>query len=229
MGEDPSYVFMTGCPTIDGVKSIELGIDDDFYERAGPGYGDKVNLREPFLLVMQHPVTSEYSHSRTNMEAVLAAVRNVGMPTLLFAPNIDGGTDGATAAVREFLKDHGLSKLALYKTLNTDDFYRTLNAASVAVGNSSSFIREGSYLGTPVVMVGTRQQARERAVNIMDADYKAEEIEAAIRAQLAHGKYEHSLLYGDGTASKKIAHILATVDLPLTQKTFFSTRRHSTD
>lgn len=220
MGEDPSYVFMTGCPTIDGVKSIDLGIDENFYERVGAGYGDRLNLSEPFLLVMQHPVTSEYAHSKANMEAVLEAVQRVNMPTFLFAPNIDGGADGATLAVREFLKKHTLPKIALYKTLNTDDFYCVLNAASVAVGNSSSFIREGSYLGVPVVMVGTRQQARERAANIIDVGYGVWEIESAIRKQLGHGKYERSQLYGDGTASKKISEILATITLPSTQKIF---------
>lgn len=222
MGEDPSYVFMTGCPTIDGLTSIDLTIDEHFYKRVGPGYGDQIDLRKPFMLVMQHPVTSEYVDSKANMEAVLEAVHRISMPTLMFAPNIDGGTDGATMAVRAFLESHKLPQFALYKNFNTDDFYRALNAASVAVGNSSSFIREGSYLGVPIVMVGTRQQARERAGNIMDVNYNVDAIESAVRTQLAHGKYERSLLYGNGIASKKIAEILATIDLPVTQKIFHS-------
>lgn len=220
MGEDPRYVFMTGCPTIDVLANLDLTIDGSFYERVGRGYGDQIDLQQPFVLVLQHPVTSEYAHSRKNMEAVLEAVRALKMPTLLFWPNIDGGTDGASAAVRAFLQNHGLGKLAVYKTFKPDDFYRALNAAKVAVGNSSSFIREGSYLGTPVVLVGTRQQERERAQNVVDATYDARDIEQKIREQLRHGKYRPSDLYGDGSASKKVADILATVELPSTQKVF---------
>ena len=221
MGEDPRYVFMTGCPTIDVLTGIDLSIDDKLYERVGKGYGDQIDMRKPFLFVLQHPVTSEYAHSRANMEALLKAVQKINMPTLMFWPNIDGGTDGASAAVRTFLENHTLPKLALYKTFKPDDFYRALNAASVAVGNSSSFIREGSYLGVPAVLVGTRQDDRERAENITTVGYSTSDIVAATRKQLSHGHYKPSNLYGDGTASKKIANFLATIQLPSTQKTFY--------
>ncbi len=220
MGEDPRYVFMTGCPTIDVLSEIDLGIDDGFYERVGKGYGDQIDLRKPFLLVLQHPVTSEYAQSKRNMEEVLQAVQSSNLPVLLFWPNIDGGTDGASQAVREFLRSHRVPQLALYKTFKPDDFYRALNAAAVAVGNSSSFIREASYLGTPTVMVGTRQQQRERAQNIVDAGYDAQDIAQKISEQLSHGKYAPSDLYGDGKASSRVADILATVELPSTQKIF---------
>lgn len=219
MGEDPRYVLMTGCPTIDALARLDLSTEG-LYERVGQGYGDRIDLAKPFVLVLQHPVTSEYAQSKRNMEETLAALKAVGLPVLLFWPNIDGGADGASAAVRAFIKDHGLPALSLYKNFGSDDFYRALNAAAVAVGNSSSFIREGSYLGTPVVMVGTRQSARERAGNIVEAGYARTEIESAIRAQLAHGTYERSALYGDGKASERIADALATMELPSTQKTF---------
>lgn len=220
MGEDPRFVVMTGCPTVDTLKGMDLSIDEGIYKRNGKGYGGEIDLTKPFMLVLQHPVTTEYKKSKQNMEALLAAVRTAHMPTLLFWPNIDGGTDGASVAVREFIEDPGVPALSLYKHFNAEDFYRALNAAAVAVGNSSSFIREGSCLGTPVVMVGTRQQERERAENVLSVGYVQKEIEDAIKKQLAHGKYPQSTLYGDGTASKKIADALATLPLPSVQKAF---------
>ena len=225
MGEDPAYVFMTGCPTIDVLAKLDLSTAG-LYERVGQGYGDRIDFDKPFVLMLQHPVTTEYERSREHMESLLAAVREAHMPTLLFWPNIDGGTDGASAAVRAFLKDHGLPALSVYKTFNSDDFYRALSACAVAVGNSSSFIREGSYLGVPAVLVGTRQQQRERGENIAEAGYTKEEISAAIKKQIAHGKYPQSLMYGDGQAGKRIADTLATVVLPNTQKTFHSPSVH---
>ena len=219
MGEDPQYVFMTGCPTIDAVSELDLSVAG-IYERNGSGYGDHIDFTKPFILMLQHPVTSEYTQSKRNMEETLAAIDAAGLPVLLFWPNIDGGADGASEAVRAFLKTHQLPLLSLHKTFTTDDFYRALNAASVAVGNSSSFIREASYLGTPIVMVGTRQQQRERAQNVCEVAYDRDEIARAISEQLAHGRYERSHVYGDGKASQRIAETLATIALPSTQKTF---------
>ncbi|MDE1924852.1 MAG: UDP-N-acetylglucosamine 2-epimerase (hydrolyzing) [Patescibacteria group bacterium] len=220
MGEDPRYVIMTGCPTMDVLKDLDLTIDGGIWERNGKGFGDHIDFSKPYALVLQHPVTSEYVQSRNNMEELLAALEQIRMPTLLFGPNIDGGTDGSTAAVREFTKHHTLPVLCIYKTFNAEDFYRVLNDAAVAVGNSSSFIREGSYLGTPAVVVGTRQQERERADNVVDAGYDRTEIEKAMRAQLAHGRYPQSNLYGDGHTSERIAEALATMPLPSMQKIF---------
>lgn len=220
MGEDPRYVHMVGCPTIDALMQIDFSIDERIYERNGNGYGDRVDLHQPYLLLMQHPVTTEYEHSKRNMGELLKAVQDINMPTLMFWPNIDGGTDGASQAVREFLEDNTLPALTLFKTFAAEDFYRALNSATVAVGNSSSFIREASFLGTPVVLVGTRQQERERAHNVVQASYDASDIAKKIRAQLAHGRYQPSNLYGDGSASVRIAEILATINLPPTQKRF---------
>lgn len=220
MGEDPHYVFMVGCPTIDVLKDLDFTIPPDIFERNGRGYGDDINLAKPYLLVLQHPVTTEYNAARKNMEETIAAVRAIGMPTLFFWPNLDAGSDGASEAVREFLKDPGLPALRIFKHFSPEDFYRVLNAASVAVGNSSSFIREGSYLGTPAVIVGSRQQGRERAKNVLEVPYDRQKIVDAVRRQLKHGRYPQSRIYGDGNAAGRIAEVLATVDVPV-QKKFY--------
>jgi len=220
MGEDPRFVYMVGCPTIDTLARMDFSIDENIYTRNGNGYGDRIDMHKPYLLLMQHPVTSEYDRAKENMEEVLNTVQEINMPTLMFWPNIDGGTDGASKAVREFLKHHTLPSFTLFKTFASEDFYRALNSASVAVGNSSSFIREASYLGTSVVLVGTRQRERERADNVIEVGYRMDEIVAAIRKQLAHGRYPKSELYGDGTASEKIARVLSTMPMPSTQKMF---------
>jgi len=220
MGEDPTTVYMVGCPTIDTLKSIDLSIDDQLFERNGPWFGDKIDLTKPYVLVMQHSVTTEYASAKTSMEETLAAIKDLGMPVLFFWPNYsDAGADGATSAVREFLRAHGLPGFTLFKTLQPDDFYRVLNGAAVAIGNSSSFIREGSYLGTPSVLVGSRQQGRERGENVVEVGYDRRAIVEAARRQLAHGRYASSALYGDGTASQRIANILASEE-PAIQKRF---------
>ena len=79
------------------------------------------------------------------------------------------------------------------------------------VGNSSSGIREGAFIGTPVVNVGSRQQNRERADNVVDAGHDCNDIAAAIRKQIQHGKFKSAPIYGDGKAGERIADILSTV------------------
>lgn len=80
---------------------------------------------------------------------------------------------------------------------------------SCLVGNSSSGIREGAFIGTPVVNIGTRQQKRERGKNVIDVKNNKNDILKAIKTQIAHGTYKHEPIYGDGNAGKKIADILS--------------------
>lgn len=81
------------------------------------------------------------------------------------------------------------------------------------MGNSSVGVREAGYLGVPVVNIGSRQAGRERARNVVECSYDADEIQGNIQSQINHGRYEAHALYGDGTAGEKIAQILATVPL----------------
>ena len=93
-----------------------------------------------------------------------------------------------------------------------------MNTTVCLVGNSSSGIREGAFIGTPVVNIGTRQNKRLRAENVIQAPYSKKEIINAIKTQINHGKYESSDIYGDGTAGEKIADILVDCE-PSIQKT----------
>jgi len=87
------------------------------------------------------------------------------------------------------------------------------------VGNSSAGIKECSFLGTPVVNIGNRQQGRLTGEHVLQAGYDGEEISAAIATQLAHGRYPPSHIYYRANASDAIAAVLAKTPL-YTQKRF---------
>jgi UDP-N-acetylglucosamine 2-epimerase len=93
-----------------------------------------------------------------------------------------------------------------------------MNTTECLIGNSSSGVREGSFIGTPVVNIGTRQNKRLRANNVKQVGYKSEEILAGIKSQLVHGKYASDDMYGEGDAGAKIAEILVNSN-PKLQKT----------
>lgn len=227
MGEVPERVVVTGCPSIDiaaeVARSPELGFDP--IERYG-GVGSRVDPAHPYLVVMHHPVTTEVDRARHDAEEVLEAVAAVGLPTFWFWPNVDAGSDGTSNAIRTFrertaLGDHADRRKApmrFFKNMQPADFLRLIGNAACLVGNSSVGIRESSFLGVPVVNIGSRQQDRERGPNVIDVPTEREAIRAAIDRQVAHGPHPSTDLYGDGSAGPRIAEALATAELVTTKR-----------
>ena len=151
------------------------------------------------------------------METINAAV-NVGLPIILLWPNSDAGTEGISQGIRKFREMHPDAKLHAFTNLPIAMYVRLMNNTACLVGNSSSGIREGAFLGTPCVNIGTRQAGRERGSNVIDVDCNSEAIEEAIRKQIEHGKYESEPIYGDGTAGKQIADILSKVEVEVQKR-----------
>jgi UDP-N-acetylglucosamine 2-epimerase len=100
-----------------------------------------------------------------------------------------------------------------------DEFVAMLREAACLVGNSSAGLKECSFLGTPVVNIGGRQQGRLAAKHVVQAAYDSDAIRAAVAAQLRHGRYAPSHIYYQPDASQAIVDVLAGVDL-YTQKRF---------
>ena len=93
------------------------------------------------------------------------------------------------------------------------DFLRLLKYSKALVGNSSTGIRECAYLGIPVINIGSRQNRRLRASNVVDVSCSSNEIFLAVKKAISNGFYKSSSIYGDGSAGKRIADILATEKL----------------
>lgn len=209
MGEEPSAVFVTGCPSIDLAAEVlkEPGLDFDPFMKYG-GVGAPVNLADGYLVVLQHPVTTEYEDSRQHILETLYAVKEVDIPTLWFWPNVDAGSDGTSKGIRWFREEEKPSKFHFFKNMEPTDFLRLVYNSNAIVGNSSVAIRECSFLGAPAVNIGTRQAGRERGANVIDVDYNRHQIRDAIRAHLNDAKRKPSTIYGDGSAGPRIAELL---------------------
>lgn len=217
MGEDPQYVFNVGCPSIDLAARTDPGSRREALSTHG-GDGSPINPDEPFLLVMQHAVTTEYGHSRDQIDATLAAVSAIGLQALVFWPNVDAGSYEVSMGIRAF-RERGLAQRChFFRNLPAADFVRLMAHCDCMIGNSSAALREGAFLGTPAVSVGTRQQDRECGPNVVFASHDPLEIAAAIRAQVAHGSYEPSDMFGDGNAGGAIADVLAAIDPPIQKR-----------
>ena len=219
MGEDPAKVFVTGCPSIDLAAEViqSSDLDFDIYQRYG-GVGVQLDLSNGYLVVMQHPVTTEYQQARHQITETLFAVAEVGLPALWFWPNVDAGSDGTSRGIRAFRELHSPSNIHFFKNMSPIDFLRVLYNSKGIVGNSSVAIRECAFLGVPAVNIGSRQNGRDRGKNVIDVDYRRDDIVEAIRYHLQNGRAEPDHLYGDGQAGKRIAELLATVPLTIEKR-----------
>lgn len=214
MGEDPQYVFNLGCPSIDLAARARPGTRRDALINHC-GADSPIDPEQPFLLVMQHGVTTEYGHGLAQMTATLHAVCAVGMQALVFWPNVDAGSAEVAAGIRRFHAQGLAQRCQFFSNLHPEDFVRLMTHCACMIGNSSAALREGAYLGTPVVSIGTRQRNRECGPNVIFTSQDPAEITDAVRAQIAHGRYESSDLFGTGTAGRDIADVLATVNPPV--------------
>lgn len=202
-------VWPVGCPSIDVIAAL-----DDKPVKWGQytGIGPPVDPGCPYILVAQHPVTTEahkaYAQMRETICAVTRAIREMQVQAIWIHPNLDAGTDGASKALREFHEYAPALPIHFYRNIAPEDFGRAMKHCMVLVGNSSAGIRESAYLGTPVVNVGTRQRHRERAENVVDADHNELEIYRRIREQSETVRYPRSRLYGDGHAADRILEAL---------------------
>lgn len=207
LGEDPKAVYQTGCPSLDLIGEIDMSLKGVF-QRYG-GVGAPVDSKDPFIVVLQHPVTTEYASVGKQIRETIKAIAKIQMKTIWFWPNVDAGSDLISKEIRSFREQTQPDYIHFYRHFSAEDFLRLLSNACCLVGNSSSGIREGALLGIPVVNIGTRQNGRERARNVRDADYAYKDIVRAIRYQVKHGFYPSSSLYGDGQAGVRIADILS--------------------
>lgn len=215
MGEDPGTVHVVGCPRIDLVAEIAEN-HGRLPERAWleyEGVGGQIDLEHPFLLVSQHPVTTEYTQGEQQIMETLMALYELKMPTIMLWPNVDAGSEDIARGIRKFREHYQHDHIRFYKNFPVETYVRLMQRCACKIGNSSAAIREGAFLGVPAVNVGTRQMGRERGQNVIDVDYDCTEIIMAVKQQLGHGPYSSEHIYGDGQAGKRIADILGEAEL----------------
>jgi UDP-hydrolysing UDP-N-acetyl-D-glucosamine 2-epimerase len=211
MGESPDTVFHVGCPSSDIARRNRTLATSEMVNSTGSGA--KINLAEPYALVVFHPVTTAFGEDVDDVMDVLNALERVGMQTVWLWPNIDAGADHVSKVLRQFRDERRPAWLRLAKNFGPEAYASLLAKATVAVGNSSSFVRDSGFYGTPVVLVGDRQKGREFSHNVLPVRVDADAIYRAVQKHLVHGRYPPSTLYGDGNVAPRIARILTEVPL----------------
>jgi len=210
MGEIPENVYNVGSPDAEFLNSQELTFNpDEIWKGETIGVGERPDLSKEYLIIIQHPVTTEHKKSKEQTEETIKAIHELKMPTIWIWPNVDAGTDELSKAVRVYRENTEQNHIQFVRFLDPTLFAKLLKNAACIVGNSSAGIKESSFLGTPAVNIGTRQQGRLKDKNVIDVPHNSEEIKEAILKQIKNGKYNQSELYFKPNTSKQIANTLA--------------------
>lgn len=220
LGERPEDVHLVGCPRIDLVASIlEQQSPSDLQGLFDHGVGQPIDIDKPFLLVSQHPVTTEYGDGEKQITTTLEVARDSGLPAIVLWPNADAGSDDIAKGIRKWRERGSGGHMYFFKNLPTPTYVRLMARTACLLGNSSSGVREGAFIGTPVVNIGSRQDGRRRGKNLVDVGYDRAEILTAVKKQCIARRYETDPIYGDGSAGKRIADVLATQrDVPIQKR-----------
>lgn len=219
MGEDKNYIFNFGSPDVEVVS--RMAQKDHAIDINKTGSGAEISLKKDYIIVMYHPVVTELKNNSSHIWKLINAINALNMQALWFWPNADAGSEEISHQLRIFndrVKNH---KVRFLRDIPPKKFVTLLKNSRCLVGNSSAGVKECSYLGIPVVNIGSRQSGRLRAENVMDVAHDESAIVKAIKKQLKHGRYPQSHLYGAQGTSKKIAEVIAIVNLYV-QKKFIS-------
>ncbi len=205
MGEDRRFIFKVGCPSIDTLLAAPVMKKSDVYKLL------KLDPRKPYVLIVQHPVTTEVKDTDKQIKETLEAVKALGIQGVILYPNNDAGS-------RAIVKNIRHSNIHFFRSLAPDVFANVLRYSAALVGNSSSGIHETASLYIPTVNIGSRQQGRKRPGNVIDAPYKRAAIKKAIEKALYDKQFIRKVksvknIYGDGKSAPRIVKILKKLDL----------------
>lgn len=212
MGEDPRNVFNVGCPSIDEIKKVNFSKKVKLNEKPySGGTGNLIDIGKDYIVCLIHPDTKNQDSNKALIKSTISAIKKINMQTIILWPNIDGGSNIISKTLRSLEQTlRKNEKINFYKNFENTDYYRIIKNSKCLIGNSSSGIRECSFLGVPVVNIGSRQNFRERGNNVIDVKISEKEIIDAIKKQIKK-KYKPNNLYGEGNSVNKILKILKSI------------------
>jgi UDP-hydrolysing UDP-N-acetyl-D-glucosamine 2-epimerase len=208
MDEEEWRVHRAGAPSLDHLRRDTLYTREELEARLG------IALEKTAIVAAYHPVTLKRD-TLEEADALFGALAALPDQVLFCYPNADAGSRELIERIRSFVAGRRTSRL--FVNLDAHTYWSLLRQAHLFLGNSSSGIMETPSFALPAVNLGLRQQGRERARNIIDADpAPAAILEAITTAKSA--AYRDSLRgmtnpYGDGCAAETIVRVLTTAPL----------------
>jgi GDP/UDP-N,N'-diacetylbacillosamine 2-epimerase (hydrolysing) len=211
LGEQAFRIFNVGNPGLDRLIEVpELNV-----EELTDSLGFSILEGEPFILLIQHVISTESNQAYKQMKASMEAIKNIGIKTIISYPNSDAGGQQMIRLIREY---ESLPFVYAAKNIPRLEFVNLMRRASCLLGNSSAGILEAPLLKLPVINVGNRQMGRLHSTNVQFVPHKTEQIITALQRAIYDESYRSFVAscenpYGDGKSSARIADVLASLTI----------------
>tara|TARA_B100001093_G_C26836457_1_gene1018551 strand:+ start:1288 stop:2454 length:1167 start_codon:yes stop_codon:yes gene_type:complete len=211
LGENKKYVFNVGCPRNDTIKKIlqKKKFNNEFKKISSLGVGDleKLTEKDSYFVVLHHPVTTEIKVNKHSIRSIIHSINTFKLKNIIIWPNSDAGSEDISKEIRIYREKGILKNTKILKNLPIELYIPLIKNSKCFIGNSSSAIRDGSFLGIPAVNVGNRQNGRLKYSNVKNSPNDKKKIIQNIKLNFGK-KFKRSNMYGNGEASKKIIKIL---------------------
>ncbi len=214
MGEEEFRVFNVGNPSLDRIRNTTFLTRDELSQSLDFNLGDE---SEPFVVVLQHPLSSEVESSYMQMRATIDAIDKLEIKAVIIYPNSDPGSHGIIKAIEECRVNKNIK---IFENLDRLQFINALRHATCLIGNSSSGLLEAPFLKKPAINVGNRQKGRLNAGNVIFIPHEIDIIKQTIHKLIFDKKFVDSIIngtdqnyYGDSYSTQKILKIIKEIDI----------------
>ena len=199
MGEDPARIFVSGSIALDKFLQVKTLGKQEVLARMPQGKD-----MNGYALLIHHPVDAEDQAAGANLENILQALGDHGIPVACSYPNTDPGYSRILEVARRYEER---PDCWFFKNLDREWFLSLYRHARFIIGNSSSGILEAASIPLPAINVGLRQRGRLAGENVIfcDSDRAAighsieQVLQPAFRARVA----KMTNLYGDGHSTER--------------------------
>ena len=187
LGETKKNVFNVGSLGVESIKK------NKFLSRNKLQSFLRIKFLKKIVLVSLHPETLEKKLNKENLKNFFNALKTLDKHTIIFTmPNADIGYKFILNKIKEFTKNR--KNAFLFKSLGHQKYFSLCKFIDFYIGNSSSGIIELASFKKPSINVGTRQSGRMKPKNVIDCDYKKENILKKIQVATST-KFKKKIIY----------------------------------
>ncbi len=211
MGEKKKNVYNVGCPYTDILENIKKN------KKKSKEFLKITNKKDKYIIFIMHSVTTNISEIKTNLKNIINVINKLSEEYYIFSflPNTD---PGCNFIINNLKKN---KKIKIINNLHSNLFLELMKYSDFMIGNSSSGIREAPTFKVPYICIGSRQNGRERSINVIDVNYDYDEIMSKVNFIKNNKKFKQKLkrctnVYGKGNVAKKMYKFL--VDIKLSSK-----------
>ena len=219
MGEESWRVHFVGLPSLDRIYAGHYSSPEELVKNWD------LDLGRPIIVFTQHSVTTQFDQAVDQVQhslRVLEKFLQKEAQVFITYPNNDAGGKSIVERIHQF-ESKKFPGLKVVSSLGGRAYHGLLALAKnpemkvVCVGNSSSGIKETPVFGCPAVNIGSRQDGRLRASNVIDVGYNQNEINSAIHKCLYDEAFRKMCRqvanpYGDGKAAERVMDVLAKIE-----------------